>query len=266
LLQSVFIMQRSSRSSRLALVLALFALPTVGCVASESEDAEGSDQALSSDEVAFTVSAFASEKKETTYTTADRIIGTRRSDDRMKDEMLPRVRAAASAVLAKTCSEISGGAGRLDGRPGNETVRAERIYVVTEFIVEVRNDQKCVTPRVALERRVNTLVTGLEADQGGSTRSAILAVGEKAAPQVLASIEARIKADGKLDLREDTTHNVTNWTINHVVRLAWLVADLKTTNARALPVLARLKSAVAPSPWAEGEVQRAIDTLSRAAH
>lgn len=209
---------------------------------------------------------FATEKKQAEYGTAERVFGTRRADDRMKDEMLPRVRAKAVASLGELCSLVTKGAGHIEGAPRREEVRAERIFHVTEFIVEVRNAGTCMAPRAQLEPRAGELVKMLAEGKGGfSTRSALVAMKEKAVPVVLDAIRTRIGADGKLDTTEDGAHGVTNWTINHVILLVNMLKDVKTTHAQAIPTLRKLRAAVSTgngSAWATGEIDRAIAALN----
>jgi hypothetical protein len=246
----------------IALVCGIVALTGCAGQASEDDGAEGATEALS-EALDFNVFGFASEKKTVEYTTRDRLLGTARPDDRMKEEMLPRVRAAAATALAESCASVTGGAGRLQGNPRGESVRAERIYYVTEFIVEVRNTQTCSAPRDVLAARVPELMK-LLAESGGLSgpRMALVALKETGAAAIIAGIEARIRPDGTLDTSEDT--RVTNWTVNYVIRLAQILKDMNTTNPRALPALRALKTAVSTgngAAWATGEVDRVIAAL-----
>jgi hypothetical protein len=245
------------------------ALLFLGCAAptSEEETGEGSTQALNDAEISFRVVGFGTEMKTAEYGRRERLLGTARPDDQMKAEMLPRVRAKAAASLASACAFVTEGTGHLVEAPRDELVRAERIFRVTEFIVEVSNAQTCTAPAPAMRLRASQLVKMFaEGKDIWSVRAAIVALKEDAAAPVITEIESRIGADGNLDLSEEAAHGNANWTINHVIRVVQILKDLKTENPRALPALRALRAAVANgngAAWAQGEIDRAITALTR---
>lgn len=250
------------------LPVSLFLLASVlavGCAAPTDEDAASDVQNLDAS-VGFRVFGFGTEKRIVEYGTRERVFGTRRVDDRLKEEMLPGVRAKAAASLAEACAAMTNGTGRLDGAAREAEVRAERIFRPTELIVEVRTDQTCVAKRDAMEARATELVAMMEGAHVWNARSALAALKEKATQPIIDAIESRIGGGGRLDLAEDRERGVTNWTLNHVIRLAQLLADLETSSPRAIPALERLKVAVTGgngSSWATGEIDRAIAKLAR---
>jgi hypothetical protein len=244
-----------------SLFLAALGFALGGCTASETDDAEASVQNLDATEIGFNVFGAASEKR-TVAPGSDS-----ESDPRtaaMTAQMLPVARARMATALAEACAAVTGGAGRLDGQVVEEEMRAERIYRATEFIVEVRGRQTCAVKRSVLEGRAAELVKLYESELVWTARAALLPLKEKAVPATIAAIDARIRADGKLDTAEDQARGVTNWTVNHVIRLAKLLGDLETTSPRAIEILQKLRAAVASGngvSWAQSEIDRVLATL-----
>lgn len=245
----------------------LVAVGSAGCAAPAEEDAETGDSAFTGDEtIRFDVVAFATETKTADYGTHERIFGTARADDRMKEEMLPRVRAQAAASLAASCSAVTRGAGHVDGAPRQELVRAERIYRVTEFVVEVSNVQTCVAPRAGMEARAKELVESL-ADKGhdGSVFHAVVALGDVAVGPTLDHLASFLTPDGHLDMSREAAHGNANWTVNHVGYIVNVLVELHPHDVRAIPMLQKLKAAYAGmngASYFQDQIDRAIAKIS----
>jgi len=241
-------------------------LCAMGCTASSEEDAESADSAQTGETtLRFDVVSFATEKKEAEYGRTERIFGTARADDRMKAEMLPRVRAQSAELLATACNSVTRGAGRLEGAPRNESVRAERIYRATEFIVEVRNVQTCVTPRAGMTSRVAELVQSLADNHDGSVFHAVVALGDAAVGPTLDHLASFVTADGHLDMSREAAHGGANWTVNHVGYMVNVLVDLHPHDARAIPTLQSLRAAydgMNGASYFQDQIDRAIAKIN----
>ncbi len=261
-----------NRVSILASIAATFV--TVACASEsgdpsgdETEQIEGAASTAESIEVFVNGYARATSPTNERYVDSRETAATKAEDARLKSQLLtPELKEKAAAQLRAECAKVAfGGKFEIVGKLESQ-IRDGRPDTDTEYVVSVRYEQDCRVPRATVQAHVVALVDHLADDPYSVERRAVMEVGAPAAPKILDEIEERITADGKLDEREDQTRNV-NYTLNHVVDLAKLLADLKTpsTDPRTMALVTKLREALKTakngSDWAVGELDRVIARL-----
>jgi hypothetical protein len=256
----------SKRLSIIACIAVTFA--SVGCATQtddESEQTEGAASTAESIEVFVTGYARATSPTEARDEGSGDTAAIDEEDARLKSLLLTQeLKDTATAQMRAECAKIAfGGHFDLVGELESQ-IRAGRPETDTEFVVSVKYRQDCRVPRSTVQANVAALVDRLADDPFSVERRAVIEVGSPAAPKILDEIQERITADGKLDLREDEQRGVINFTINHVVQLAKLLADLSTpsTDPRTTSLLTKLHEAVKNAPngstWAAPEIEGVI--------